>query len=146
LKLPKLGLAKIIQRREIPEGWKLKSVTVSRNAAGRRHAALPREFDAPAPAAVETDAGEALGLDFSTPALYVASEGKKPGEPRRRGNAEKRLARERRKPRERGKGSENRKKQRNRVAKRHLKARNQRKDFLEKESGRIANAFDAAIA
>ncbi|MDR1166101.1 MAG: transposase [Deltaproteobacteria bacterium] len=146
LKLPKLGLAKVIRRRDIPEDYRLKSVTASRNAAGQCHAALPREFDAPAPAAVETDADKALGLDFSTPDLYVDSEGKKPGEPRRRGNAEKRLARERRKLHKRGKGSENGNKQRNRLAKRHLKARNQRKDFLEKESGRIAHAFDAVIA
>jgi putative transposase len=32
------------------------------------------------------------------------------------------------------------------VAKCHLKVRNRRKDFLEKESGRTANAFDAVIA
>jgi hypothetical protein len=32
------------------------------------------------------------------------------------------------------------------VARRRLKARRQREDFLGKESRRIANAFDAAIA
>ncbi|MDR1081010.1 MAG: transposase, partial [Deltaproteobacteria bacterium] len=61
-------------------------------------------------------------------------------------NAGKRLARRQRKLHKCGKGSKNRKKQRNRVAKCHLKERNQRKDFLEKESGRTANAFDAVIA
>jgi putative transposase len=32
------------------------------------------------------------------------------------------------------------------VAKCHLKVRNRRKDFIEKESGRTASAFDAVIA
>jgi hypothetical protein len=59
----------------------LKSVTVSRNAAGQYRAAILNEFDAPAPAAVETDAGKAIGLDFSMPDLYVDSERKKPGRP-----------------------------------------------------------------
>ncbi|MDR1166382.1 MAG: transposase [Deltaproteobacteria bacterium] len=146
LKLPKLGLVRIVQHRDIPDGWKLKSVTVSGNAAGQYHAALLYEFDAAATAAVETDADKVIGLDFSMPDLYVDSDGNKPGKPRHFRDAEKRLAREQRKPRKCRKGSKNRNKQRKRVARRHLKIRNQRKDFLEKESRRIANAFDAAIA
>jgi putative transposase len=145
LKLPKLGLVKIVQHREIPEDYKLKSVTVSRNAAGQHHAALLYECDAEVQAPVEIDPTKVMGLDFSMPDLYVDSEGKRPVKPKHFRDAEKRLAREQRKLHKCRKGSRNRHKQRTRVARRHLKVRNQRRDFLEKESRRIANALDVVI-
>ncbi|MDR1080620.1 MAG: transposase, partial [Deltaproteobacteria bacterium] len=73
------------------------------------------------------------------------SDGKKPGRPKHFRDAERRLARERRKPHKCRKGSKNRNRQRKKMAGSHLKVRSQRKDFLEKESRRMANASDAAL-
>ncbi|MDR1081261.1 MAG: transposase, partial [Deltaproteobacteria bacterium] len=86
-----------------------------------------------------------IGLDFSMPDLYVDSDGKKPGKPKHFRDAEKRLARDQRKLHKCRKGSKNRNRQRKKVARSHLKVSNRRKDFLEKESRRIANASDAAV-
>lgn len=56
--------------------------------------------------------------------------------------AEKRLKREQRKLSHMQKGSKNRDKQRRKVAILHEKVANQRKDFLHKQSKKIANSYD----
>jgi putative transposase len=94
---------------------------------------------------VPIDPEKVIGLDFSMPDLYADSDGKKPGKPEHFRDAEKRLARERRKPHKCGTGSKNRNRQRKKVAGSHLKVSGQRKDFLGKESGRTADASDAAV-
>ncbi|MCI2985486.1 transposase, partial [[Clostridium] innocuum] len=59
--------------------------------------------------------------------------------------SEKRLAREQRKLSKMVKGSNNYKKQRNKVAKLHAHVAQQRKDFLHKESRKIANSWDMVV-
>ena len=45
LKLPKLGLVKIKQHREIPQGYKLKSVTVSQSGSWKIFASILFEYE-----------------------------------------------------------------------------------------------------
>ena len=74
--------------------------------------------------------------------LYVDSNGHEPAYPRYYRRAEKKLKREQRKLSKMVKGSKNREKQRIKVAKMHEKLANQRKDFLHKQSRKIANSYD----
>ena len=140
LKLPKLGKVKIGQHRQIPNGYKLKSVTVSRTPTGKFFASILYEYEADA---VPIKPSSAIGLDFSMPELYVDSNGNSPKYPRFYRRMQDKLAKEQRKLSKRLKGGKNREKQRFKVARLHERVANQRRDFLHKQSRQIANAHDA---
>lgn len=139
LRLPKLSLVKVKQHREIPEGWTLKSVTVSQSATGKYYASILFEYESQV---TEQELKTFLGLDFSMKELYVDSEGHYGNYPRFYRKSEERLGKEQRKLSHMEKGSSNYKKQRQKVAKIHEKIRNQRKDFLHKESRWMVEAYD----
>lgn len=139
LKLPKVGLVKLKQHRPIPPDYKLKSVTISQTPSGKYYASILFEYENQIQ---EQELHNFLGLDFSMHELYKDSNGNEPKYPRYYRQAEKRLRREQRKLSLTQKGSKNRNKQRIKVAKIHEKVANQRKDFLHKQSRRIANAYD----
>lgn len=140
LKLPKLkGLVKVKQHRQIPDDWKLKSVTVSQSASGKYYASILFEYENQVP---EQELHDFLGLDFSMHELYRDSNGNEPSYPRYYRQSEKKLKKEQRKLSMMQKGSKNRDKQRIKVAKLHEKVANQRKDFLHKQSRQITNAYD----
>lgn len=131
LTLPKVGKVKIKQHRQIPSGYKLKSVTVSQAPSGKYYASILFEYENQISQIVPQTF---LGLDFSMHELYRDSNGNEPQYPRYYRQAEKKLVREQRKLSLMQKGSNNRSKQRVKVAKLHEKVANQRKDFLHKQS------------
>lgn len=139
LKLPKIGLVKMKQHRQIPEDYKIKSVTVSQTPSGKYYASILCEYENQVQTA---ELKNFLGLDFSMKELYKDSNGNELCYPRYYRQAEKRLKREQRKLSLMKKGSSNRNKQRIKVAKLHEKVANQRKDFLHKQSRQIANTYD----
>lgn len=139
IKLPKVGLVKIKQHRQIPSDYKLKSVTVSQTPSGKYYASVLFEYENQVQ---EQTPQTFLGLDFSMHELYKDSNGNEPAYPRYYRQAEKQLKREQRKLSLMQKGSKNRDKQRIKVAKMHEKVSNQRKDFLHKQSRQIVNAYD----
>ena len=95
LKLPKMQPVKIKLHRMIPEGWKLKSVTVSREPSGKYFASLL--FDCENQTAEKRQAEKFLGMDFAMHGMCVFSTGERAGYPMFYRNAEKKLAREQRK-------------------------------------------------
>ena len=139
IKLPKLGQVKLEQHRSIPDNYILKSVTVSRTSGGQYYVSILFEYEA---TVSEAKPQRFLGLDYSMPELYIDSNGNEPEYPRYYRQAEKKLKREQRKLSHMEKGSNNRNKQRIRLARLHEKVRNQRRDFLHKQSRQIANAYD----
>ncbi len=140
LRLPKLGMVKVRQHRPIPEGYRLKSVTVSRRPSGRYFASTLYEYEANIQ---PVEPVNVLGLDYSMGELYVDSEGVIPkfGRPYR--TAMEKLAREQKKLSGRKAGGKNYIKQKLIVARMHEHVANQRKDFLHKRSRLIAKAYDA---
>ena len=139
LKLPKIGYVKLKQHRKIPNGYILKSVTISQTPSGKYYASVLFEYENKVQ---EQEMRDFIGLDFSMHELYKDSNGNEPAYPRYYRQAEKKLKREQRKLSKMQKGSKNRDKQRVRVAKLHERVANQRKDFLHKQSRQIANAYD----
>lgn len=145
LKLPKLKEIRIKQHREIPEWYKLKSVTVSREPSGKYYASLLYEY----PAGENQAAGKKseedrkiLGIDFAMSQMAVFSDGSRCDYPSCYRRAEKKLGREQRKLSKCVKGSRNYQKQKKKVALCHEKVRNQRKDHHHKLSRRIAEEYD----
>ena len=139
LQLPKIGSVKIKQHRNIPDNYKLKSVTVSQTASGKYYASILFEFEEQI---IEKELQNFIGLDFSMHELYVDSNGNCPEYPRYYRLSEKKLKKEQRRLSKMQKGSNNSNKQRIRVAKLHEKIANQRKDFLHRQSRQITNVYD----
>lgn len=139
IKLPKIGFVKLKQHRLIPSEYKLKSVTVSQTPSGKYYASILFEYENQIQ---DKELYNFLGLDFSMHELYKDSDGNEPAYPRYYRQAEKRLKREQRKLSLMQKGSKNRDKQRRKVAILHEKVASQRKDFLHKQSKKIANSYD----
>lgn len=139
LVLPKAKAVKIKQHRQIPQDYKLKSVTVSRTPSGKYYASVLFEYEIQVK---PIDPAMFLGLDFSMKELYIASDGSSACYPRYYRIALNKLAKEQRKLSKMQKGSNNRNKQRIKVALLHEKVANQRKDFLHKQSRQITNAYD----
>lgn len=141
VKLPKIGWVRIVQHREIPEGHRIKSVTVSREASGKYYVSILTEYESN-PTAAEPDPEKALGLDYSSPHFYADSENHTADMPRFYRNAEERLAREQGKLSRMEKGGSNWRKQKIRIARAYEKVRNARKDWQHKESTRLADRYD----
>ena len=155
LRLPKAGLVKIRLHREPPEGYILKSVTVSMDPSGKYYASLlyepsasenqtARENTVDAGLPQEEHGTEILGIDFAMRGLAVFSDGSRAEYPMYYREAQDRLAREQRKLSHCKKESRNYGKQKKILARCYEKVRNQRKDYLHKLSRRIADHYDAA--
>ena len=123
LKLPKIGQVRLKQHRAVPNGYRLKSVTVSQTPGGKYYASILFQYE---DQVQEKEMQRFLGLDFSMHELYRDSNGNEPAYPRYYRKAEKKLAREQRRLSKMQKGSNNRSKQRIKVAKLHEKVSNQR--------------------
>ena len=125
--LPKIGAVKLIQHRPLPDGFVIKTATITRKADGwyvtlsLQDASVP-EFE---PATLENTIGIDMGLD----SFLVTDTGESVPVPRYYRRAQKRLERLQRSLSRKQKGSNRRKKALRRVAKAHLKVANQRKDF-----------------
>ena len=143
IRLPKAGMVRIKVHREIPEGWKLKTVTVSMEGSGKYYAALLFEVPGRESQAEGTDREkEYLGIDFAMSGLAVFSDGTRAEYPGYYRIAGKKLAREQRKLSHCEKGSRNYEKEKRRVAACHEKVKNQRKDFLHKLSRKLTDEYD----
>lgn len=149
--LPKVGDIRWVFHRPIPDGYQIKSVTVSRTPCDEYYASICLAYKEPTIVKSKKIEKE-IGLDYSMSELYVDSLGNQPSYPKYYRQSEKKLAKQQRKlskMREFAKlnnrelkDCSNYQKQRKRLAKIHQKVANQRKDFLHKLSNQIANDYD----
>ncbi|MEI4623804.1 transposase [Bacillus pfraonensis] len=143
IKLPKLKLVKMKLHREIPSHHIIKSCTVSRTKTGKYYVSILTEYEHE-PILKEVQA--VAGLDFSMNGLFVDSEeGKITNYPRFYYQALEKLAKEQRILSRRKKSSNRWHKQRLKVAKLYERIANQRKDFLHKESHKLAKLYDCVV-
>lgn len=142
LKLPKLGFVKIVLHRFCK--GKIKSVTVSRTPTNKYFVSILTEQ---IPEIIEKDITQenVLGIDMSYKELAVYSDGTKAKYPKFYRKAQRKLAHVQRNFSRTKEGSKRHEKARLRVVKVFEKISNQRKDFLDKESARIARKYDAVV-
>ena len=139
IRLPKIGLVEVRMERQLPEGSKIKNVTISKTKTNKYFASIQFEYKKE----VEQVQPESyLGLDFAMSDFYVDSEGVKGNYPKFFRKSQEKLTKEQRKLSIMVKGSNNYNKQKIKVAKVYEKIANQRKDFLHKSSRKIANSYD----
>ncbi len=142
LQMPKLGFIKAAVHRKPLHWWDLRMVTVSRTATGKYFASVIFAYQAKKQEAVEPTQKTTLGLNHSISSLYVDSEGRRPEMPSWK-KPQKKLAEMQRKLSRMQKGSRNYQEQLQKIRLLHEHIANQRRDFIHKESRRIANAWDA---
>ena len=127
LKLPKMGLVRVKFHRQIPEGYKIKSVTFSQEPSGKYYVSILTEYEANIPERT-LDIEKALGLDYSSPHFYVDSQGVEADMPHFYRQAEQRLSRAQRKLSKMVKGSSKYQKQKRRVVLDPVQSQHQPKD------------------
>lgn len=86
-----------------------------------------------------------LGLDYSQQDFYVDNEGRKANYPKYYRRSEERLSLLQRRLSHKEKDSRNYRKLLNRIRKLHTKIKNQRKDFLQKESTLLVSGYDVIV-
>lgn len=145
VKLPKLKKVKAKIHRTAPSDWIIKSATVSQSGSGRYYVSVLYEYEKTVVPITPTKE-KVIGLDYSTPNLYVDSNGNSPTEKLKyyKLSAEK-LSKEQRKLSKKVFGSNNWKKQNQKVNKIHCKIANQRKDSLHKISTAISKQYDVVV-
>ena len=147
IKLPKLGLVRIILHRSIPDGWKMKNATVKETASGKFFISLTFDVEME-PIEMKKEFEKVEAFDYSMPSLVISASGGNDisaDDIRWYRNLEERIAKEQRKLSRMQYGSANYWEQKHRIGKLHEKARNRRKDFLHKLSHDVARDFDAVI-
>ena len=127
IKLPKLGFVKIRQSMEV---GKINNVTIEHTPSNKYFAVFNVEFE-PQP---RPNNGGMIGIDVGIKEFYSDSNGNVVSNPKYLEKSMRKLIREQRKLSRKQKGSINRNKQRVKVALVHEKIKNQRNDFLQKQS------------
>jgi len=130
IQLPKIGKVKMILHRPIPDGFKIKTATITCKADGWYIRLSLEDVTVPS---LKTDVtpsqNNTLGVDMGLKSFLVTSDNQEVQIPQHYRKAEKRLKQLQRQLSRKKKGSNRRKKAVKRVAKAHLKVANQRKDF-----------------
>lgn len=127
LKLPKLGYVKIKQSMKV---GKINNVTMERTPSGKYFVVLNVDFEPE----FKMNKGGSIGIDVGIKDFYSDSNGNVVQNPKHLEKAMRKLIREQRRLSRKQKSSNNRNKQRIKVAAIHEKIRNQRNDFLQKQS------------
>jgi len=141
IKLPKIGLVRVKQHRQIPNDQKIKSCTISQTPSGKYYVSILVEYEFEVPN-VKLDPKNSIGLDMDMKNLFTDNQGNRAKYPRYYRQMQDKLAKEQRKLSHCKSGSNNRNKQRIKVARIYEKISNQRKDFLHKLSNQIVNNYD----
>ena len=167
VKIPKVGKVKAIIHRPLPDGAKIKGLTVTENRDGTFVVSVLCQYEVE-DITLTLDPNKVLALDYKSNGLYVDQHGNSCNMPHFMRKSEKKLIKEQHKLSHMieshiigyTKGSKggrkpiydkditeckNIQKQRLKVARIHRHIANQRKDFLQKLSTEIANQYDAVV-
>ena len=137
IKLPTIGLIKLIQHRPLPDGFKIKTASIVQKVDGwyvvlsLEDASVPEIFpDIPV-------MENTIGIDMGLKSFLTDDSGEEVAIPQHYRKAEKRLKLLQRSLSRKKKGSNRRKKAIKRVGKAHLKVANTRKDFHYKTAKKL---------
>ena len=141
IKLPKIGIVKFIKHRELPQGFKIKTVTISKKADGY-YVTLNLEDKRVPEIKPEINLDKLLGIDMGLKSFLVASNGLEIAIPQYYRHAQKKLRVRQKAVSRKQKGSKNRSKAVKKLALKHLKVANTRKDFHYKTAIQLLKDFD----
>ena len=142
IKLPKIGLVRCRQHRQIPENWKIKSATISQSSNRKYYVSILCEYFIEEPKKVVPNIDNSIGIDYMSNGLGMTSNGEILSKNRYFRESQSKLAKEQRKLSRKKKGSKNFYKQKQKVNKVHEHIRNQRFDRAHKISRMLVNNYD----
>ena len=141
LTLPKFGKVKMIYHRPIPEGFKIKTATITRKADGY-YVTLSIQDDT-VPEIIPIDkVANPVGIDMGLKSFLVKSDGSEVPIPQYYRKAQKRLKKIQKTVSRSKKGSNNRKKAVGKLGKAHKKVADTRKDFHFKTAKELLDNHD----
>jgi putative transposase len=140
--LPKLGTVKFIQHRPLPEGFDVKTATISKKADGWYITFSLTDESVPT-INPDIDIEKSVGIDLGLKDFLVTSNGEHIPIPQYYRKAQKRLAKEQRKlAHKKNKASKRRAKQVRKVASLHAKIARQRKEFHHKTAVSLLGKYE----
>jgi putative transposase len=137
IQLPIIGKVKLIQHRLLPDGFKIKTATVTRKVDGWYVTLSLEDASVPVLTPDTPTLDNTVGIDMGLKTFLVDDSGNDEPIPQHYRKAEKQLKRLQRSLSRKKKGSNRRQKAIKRVAKAHLKVANQRKDFHYKTAKKL---------
>ncbi len=143
LRMTKAGIVRAKFHRRPQAWWKLKRVTVSRTRTGKYYCCILYECQAEEREPLLPAPERTTGLKYSVPHFYVTDSGEMADPPRWMKRSQEKLADIQRSLSRMQPGSRNYQETVQKLRLVHEHIANQRRDFIHKESRRIANAWDA---
>jgi putative transposase len=142
--LPKLGAIKVIQHRPIPDGFKIKTASITKKADGYY---VTLSLEDPTVPTVKPDINleKIVGIDMGLKEFLTTSEGEPVAIPQHYRKSQKRLRVTQKRVLRRKKGSNRRRKAVNQLAQQHKKVADKRKDFHFKTTKRLLSKYDVVI-
>lgn len=138
IRLEKIGRVKIVKERELPEGCKFMSVTVSKDTTGKYFASILVETEIKQLEKI----GKSIGIDVGVKEFATLSDGLVINNPHYFRDSQSKLKKAQRRLSRKKKGSSRYKKCKRKVAVIHKKIANQRDHFLHNASTFIVKNFD----
>jgi len=143
IRMTKAGIVKAKFPRRAQAWWKLKRITVEKTRTGKYYCCILYECAVKEPEPVIPRLETTLGLKYSMQHFYVADDGSMADPPRWLKESREKLAKLQRKLSRMEPGSKNYEEAMRKYRLLHEHIANQRRDFIHKESRRIANDWDA---
>ena len=140
--LSKIGDVKVIVHRPIPDGFVIKTVSVTKKADGY-YATLSLENKEVPPVKPDFNADNIVGIDVGLIDFYVASDNTRIAAPKHLRKAERKLKSAQRRVSRRNIGSKRRKKAIKKLGIKHKKVADTRKDFHFKTAKQLLSKYDA---
>ncbi len=142
--LSKIGDVKVIVHRPIPDGFTIKTVSVTKKADGY-YVTLNLDDKSIPIVKPNFNSNNIVGIDVGLIDFYVASDNTRIAAPKHLRKAERRLKSAQRKVSRRKKGSNRRKKAIQKLGKQHKKVADTRKDFHFKIAKKLLNKYDVVV-
>jgi len=139
--LSKIGVLKVIVHRLIPDGFEIKTVSVTKKADGY-YVILSLDDQSVPTIKPDFNSDNIVGIDVGLIDFYVASDGSRISAPKHLRSSERRLKSAQRKVSRRKNGSNRRKKAIQKLGKQHKKVADTRRDFHFKTAKLLLDKYD----
>jgi putative transposase len=139
--LSKIGVIKVIVHRPIPDGFEIKTVSVTKKADGY-YVTLSLDDKTVPTIKPDFNPNSIVGIDVGLIDFYVASDNERISAPKFLRKAERRLKSAQRKVSRRKKGSNRRRKAIQKLSKQHKKVADTRRDFHFKAANHLLKKYD----
>ncbi len=143
IRMTKAGIVKAKFPQRPRNGWKLRRVTVEKTKTGKYFASILYEYTVKEPESIAPTAEATIGLKYSMPHFYVVDNGELADAPHWLKQSQEKLTKLQKRLSRMEPGSRNYQEAVQKYRLLHEHIANQRRDFIHKESSRIANGWDA---